>query len=719
MRKLTAVLFIAVILSLLFAPLAQGRFKRLSPYLRAVLARAEGVEKLDLAAFAPAVQVFTAKGVILPPAFPYGGESGEEERIGVLVKVRRPVWGRSFLGLPLGVSTGTILSMRVTLEELLLLATSPDVVYVEPAWKTEPKLDRSLPAIGVDRVHAQSPPVTGEGVIIGALDTGIDYTHLDFRYDGDGDGFEESSRILNIWDQTSGFFGVYYDNEQIESELALGVGLVRQADTDGHGTHVMGIATGDGSSSTAGFVGVAPEAQLIMVKTPFYTSDILAGVDYIFDRAEELGLPAVVNLSLGGHEGPHDGTSLFEQGLDELTQEPGRVIVVSAGNEGDRAIHVTHTLNGNSFTFAVNPSSNSLDLSLWYPGGSQFTLTVVPPTGAPLVVPAGTTGYTSTPSGSAYVENAAAGPNPLNGDNEVVVMLSDLNPGILWTFTVSDAGGGGRFDGWITSSNGGTILGGDTTHTIDEPGNAFRVITVGAFNTKARWDSLSGQQDFSVQYPIGALSYFSSQGPTRDGRQKPEVAAPGAWVAAALSADSSSQGYITHPDGEHTMLIGTSVSAPHVSGVVALMLSIDPHLTADEVKTKLTRTAASDAFTGSVPNPPWGWGKVAANAVIAAVAPPQNQDGEEERPVIEVAENPVHERALFTYEFPPGTATATLRIYNVAGRLLFETALELDRSEYEWNLESDRGEPLGSGLYLYVLLTDVGSSRPGRLVIER
>ncbi len=722
MRKFAAALFFAASLCLIVELFASGGQEQLHPYLRAVLSQTERTGALNLAGLSSFLQVFGADGVILPCLPLFGGVEEKGESIGVLVKVTRPMWGASFLGLPVGVSTGTILCMRVTLEDLFLLAASPDVIYVEPAWRTEPKLDRSLPAIGVDRVHAQSPPVIGEGVIIGAVDTGIDYTHLDFRYDADGDGFEESSRILYIWDQTGGFFGTYYDKAQIESDLALGFdsgeGLVRQADTEGHGTHVMGVAAGDGSSSTAGFVGVAPAAQLIMVKTPFYTSDILAGVDYIFKRAEEHDLPAVVTLSLGGHSGPHDGTSLFEQGLDELVGEPGRAIIVSAGNEGDRSIHVSHTLHGNSSTFSVDPASDSVELSLWYPGGSFFTLTVAPSTGGALVVLAGSTGYTSTASGNIYVDNASAGVNPNNGDKEIMVTLSDLVSGLPLTFTVSDEGGGGRFDGWITSTDGGTILGGDSTHTIDEPGNAERVITVGAFNTKASWPSLSGEQDFLAQYPVGALSYFSSQGPTRDGRQKPELTAPGAWVAAALSADSTSPSYLTHPDGEHTMLLGTSISAPHISGVVALMLSINPQLTARDVRERLITTVASDVFTGSVPNPRWGWGKVAAETVVAAVEPPQD-DGEKEIPVITVGENPVHDHALFTYELPAGITEATLYIYNIAGRPLLKVALAPGANEYEWNLVSDRGDPLGSGLYLYVLITDTGRSRVERLVIKR
>lgn len=719
MRKFVfSLLFFATLFLLVVGALA-GQ-ERLHPSLRELLAWASTTDSFDLATLASRMQIFTAAGMILPSQV-FLVTTGEVEQVGVLVKVSRSVWGKRFLGLPVQISTGTILSMAVSLAELLQLAASPEVIYVEPAWRTSPKLDRSVPAIGADRVHVRTPPVVGRGVIIGAVDTGIDYTHLDFRYDADGDGFEESSRILNIWDQTSGFFGTYYSKAEIESDLAFdfgpGEGIVRQADDDGHGTHVMATAAGDGSSSGAGFVGVAPGAQLIAVKTPFYTSDILAGAAYIFERAEELGLPAVVNLSLGGHDGPHDGTSLFEQGLDELATAAGQVIVVSAGNEGDQFIHVSQTLNGDSSTFAVDPSSDSVDLTLWYPGGSGFTITVAPPSGEPLVVSAGFVGFANSGFGSAYVDNVSSGANPNNGDNEVLVMLSNLLPGNLWTITVRDDTGGGRFDAWITSGDG-AILGGDSASTIDEPGNADRVITVGAFNTKAQWPSLSGEQDYSSQYPIGALSYFSSQGPTRDGRQKPEVAAPGAWVAAALSVDSPSQGYLTHPDQEHTMLAGTSISAPHVSGVAALMLSLNPHLSAEEIRAKLTDTAIRDSFTGSIPNTRFGWGKVDAEAAVAVVQLPPDDDGAQ-RPVIAVAQNPAQDDARFTYDIPDGAISAALRIYSITGRLVFETALTPHASEYVWDLVTNRGKPLANGLYLYVLVTEAGSSETGRLVIER
>ncbi|MCK4411697.1 S8 family serine peptidase, partial [Candidatus Bipolaricaulota bacterium] len=570
-------------------------------------------------------------------------------------------------------------------------------------------LDYSVPAIGADQLHSAVPPLTGEGVIIGSVDTGIDYSHLDFRYDSDGDGIEESSRIFSIWDQTSSSLGAYYGNDEIESDIALGLGpesgQVRQADTNGHGTHLMGIAAGDGSSSDTGLIGVAPDATIVMVKTSFYTSDIISGVRYIFEQAAMLGLPAVVNLSLGGHEGPHDGTSLFEQGLSELAQQYGQTIVVSAGNEGDANIHVGQELHGNSFTFTINPVSPLLELQLWYPGESSFSLTVTPPVGSSLTVDRGN--YASSQAENLYVDNASDGTNPNNGDNEIQVSLIGVTPGSNWSFTITDEGGGGRFDGWIITNTGATILEGDTRCTIDEPGNAYGVITVGSFNTKEL-------PDFPTENGIGEISYFSSRGPTRDGRQKPELTAPGAWIAAALSSNSFREGL---PDPMHTLLRGTSFSAAHVSGVIALMLSYNPQLINEEIRMKLMETSASDAFTGLIPNTSWGYGKANAYEAVTSIYDPE--ESETYSPTVTVSSNPVSNRALFTYTLPEGATQATLQVYNIVGALLFQQEVDPESSQYEWDLIDSLGRLLANGLYLYTIMAEGNSSEIGRLVIIR
>jgi subtilisin family serine protease len=709
------ILFLSIVLAAAFSTHTADASSRLHPELRALLAS----EEVSGTAAPLGVDWFASSDRYQILITPTG-----EARIGVLAKLADPASDASLRGIPVLARAGGILALSVSMADLLALASNEDVVYVEPAWRTEPALDRSVPAIRADDVHTATPPILGEGVVIGIVDTGIDYLHLDFRTDANGDGFEETSRIDSILDQTRGLLGTQYTRAQIESDIAAGLGategIVRSIDRDGHGTHVSSIAAGDGSSSSYGLIGVAPKATLVAVKTTFYTSDILAAVEFIFDRADALGLPAVANLSLGGHEGPHDGTSLFEEGLDRLVDGPGRAIVVSAGNEGNLSIHTSGVLQGGGTSFVVVPDEWEVEVGVWYPGSSAFTITVEPPGGAAVSVPAGvSSGYVTTGVGTVYVDNASGGLNPNNGDHEVFVRLANVNVGDRWRIGVLDQGGGGRFDAWITSPEG-SIESGDSTSTIDEPGNGQRVITVGSFNSKGTWPSLAGPQDFSAQYPLGALSAFSSHGPTRDGRTKPEVCAPGAWICAAGSSDAAAYDYLTHPDDLHVMELGTSMAAPHVSGTIALMFDLDAGLTFEEVRGILISEAAADSSTGSVPNARWGWGELDALAAVEAVEATEPEPPvAPERPEIGLEENPARSEARFVFSTPQGTRTATLRVYTVAGSLVFETSVSPSAGSYEWNLRSDRGETMATGLYLYVLVTDKGSSEVGRLVIAR
>jgi subtilisin family serine protease len=315
------------------------------------------------------------------------------------------------------------------------------------------------------------------------------------------------------------------------------------------------------------------------------------------------------------------------------------------------------------------------------------------------------------------VDNASAGTNPENNANEARITLSALTTGAPWNITIADAAGGGRFDGWITSSDG-AIIGGDSLLTVDEPGNANKVITVGSFNTKAQWASLAGQQDFSSTTQMGALSYFSSLGPTRDGRQNPDIAAPGEWICSTLSVDSPSALYLTNPDGVHTMNLGTSMAAPHVTGVIALMLSVDPQLTTDQIRAVLIDTATQDTFTGSVPNTSWGYGKLNAQDAVAEII---NQVNPliEDVPTIALMENPASTEAKFVYRLLHDTTQARLPVITVAGVSVLDMDLPISGRQYTWNLIDNVGRSLANGLYLYVITTDKGNSVVGRLVITR
>ncbi|MBC7097604.1 S8 family serine peptidase [Candidatus Bipolaricaulota bacterium] len=681
-----------------------------------------GPEKLDplLRLLAPpdSGKVTPPSSEVLSNALQFGA-SGEE--VHVILRTRTPgaAWnlpGFSPSGVFQDFATGT-----VKLQELLPLSDHPEVVYLEAARPLSPMLDVSVSEVGAPSVWAGPPGTRGGGTLIGIVDSGIDPFHLDFRVDRDGDGQEEGSRILFLWDQTlpgdgsSYPYRFDYGRVYTQSELEAGIqaGYIDTTDTMGHGTHVAGIAAGDGSSSAAGYVGVAPEANLILVKTTFYTEAVIDGIAFVFERASELGLPCVVNLSLGGHAGPHDGTSLFEQAIDALVDGPGRAIVVAAGNEAQEKIHVGAEVYSR-IAWHLVAEGPIVAVQLWHGPEAAFKVEVIAPTGERVVAPPGAMIDRGTSAGRVWVDNNYTGtPYPGNGYKEVYITLTEVSLGSTWTLSLEPVFGGGRVDGWVEDSTSGYFLEGDSHMSIAEPGNAHRVITVGAYVTKTSWDSLAGPQH-DEGYTLGELADFSSHGPTRDGRLKPDLVAPGAWIASSLSSAAAEPSWLRLPDGEHFMLRGTSMAAPHVAGACALLFSLSPGLSWDELRDALTSGARADSFTEAVPNYRWGWGKLFLPTAVEETNPTPVQV-----PSLRLLENPVSREARFLYELPQGTGWAELRVYDLAGRLLWGEELSGRVGEAHWPLTTLRGAPLASGLYLAVVTSDRGTSPIVRVVVQR
>jgi subtilisin family serine protease len=254
----------------------------------------------------------------------------------------------------------------------------------------------------------------GAGVVVGVIDSGVDWTHGDFI-----DNVTGNTRIAFYWDQSDTDddktpAGFTYGHEYTAAEIDAGNVKESAEDTDGHGTHVCGTAAGDGSDS--GKMGVAPEATIVFVKFDFdgdRNSDaaIIDGVDYIFQKAAALGMPAVINMSLGTDFGPHDGSTLEERGIDALTG-PGKIVVVAAGNPGSNnwsqklswgfAMHGKGPLGqlsapeDYSFDFEVSDYASHADKDLdgdgeldadyiffdiWYPGNNKCRVQVITPCG--------------------------------------------------------------------------------------------------------------------------------------------------------------------------------------------------------------------------------------------------------------------------------------------------------------------------------------------------
>lgn len=773
----------------------------LSPTLRLLLERnqqelAASGKPLDLAPYATRLEVYSGEkriGIrkrdlkseagISGFSFEVAEESSGHE-LGLLVETSSPASLRAN-GFRVGTVAGEIVTAIAPISRLKELALIPTVEYVQASRRLTPGLNKSIPAIGANKLHGTSPVLRGEGVIAGIVDSGIDYDRKDYRVEKvPGDGIdEETSRIKYLWDQVGNDgnggpgppppdfgYGTEYTGSEIEEDIANGSGaysgLVRESDPLGHGTHVAGIVSGDGSSNPnpevfSTYRGVAPGADIVAVKTTMTTSDIIDGVNYIFTKADQAGKPAVVNLSLGGHYGPHDGTGLFSRALDELTG-PGRIIVAAAGNEGSEFIHAGDTvLSGGSSTvyFEIADLQERLKdaaaITTWYSGESSLTVTVTSPNGHSLSAKSGFTASVVTPDGAIVIDNASAGKYEENGDKELEINLAgqsfgssdNLAPG-TWQMTLSAPSGtsSGRFDSWYYYRYDGESFGtvtGNNRMSIGVPGVAEKVITVGAEITKTSWIGADGgEHDYLTvsDSDTGNIATFSSWGPTRDGRLKPEITAPGFGIASTLSAGYASElmasgnyDMLVTRDERHVMMAGTSMSAPHVSGQVALMLQENPNLTPGEVEERLTGTADSDRYTsvgydpvggsfsravGAVANNTWGYGKLDSDQSARTIGFSLE---ETEKLSVKLGPNPAtsEDNVHVYYQLPDGASDPTFHVYNAAGREVYSSDLPPTEEVFQWSLRGNRGKALANGVYLYLVRADGRTTEVGQLMVER
>ncbi|RME43699.1 MAG: hypothetical protein D6791_14835, partial [Chloroflexi bacterium] len=491
-----------------------------------------------------------------------------------------------------------------------------------------------IPEIRADQVWATTHngiPVKGRGVIVAIVDSGIDWQHGDFK---DAQGH---SRILEIWDQTAqrGTPPAGYDYGNLCTRSQIDQAQCTETDTEGHGTHVAGIAAGNGlSTNPARYVGVAPEADLLVVKDSGRDAGILDAWNYIVSRARALGRPVVINNSFGSHGGAHDGTAALEKAIDQLSGN-GVIFVVAAGNEGNDPIHAAGTLRPGetaniTYTFPEPSPLNVSEADIWYNQADAISTSVIAPGGQTFgPVHKGEIQEFSGPDNTTITIDAS--PWAGNPDNWIWIQIQKPEGQQLsgnWAFVLhgDNITAGGRWDAWLATGQGagsGTeyfTTNVDPHMTVGEPGTAHKAITVASYTTKACWPSVEGDRCFDPEPTLGAISDFSSIGPTRDGREKPDLAAPGEAITAAFSRDARSEFSPARvdPDNVHLSIQGTSMAAPHVAGTIALMLQVNPALNAMAALNILRQTARTDGFTGSVWNANWGTGKLDAKAAVDA-----------------------------------------------------------------------------------------------------
>lgn len=546
---------------------------------------------------------------------------------------------------------GNIYTARMRREEISRLRTVVGLKSARLARYTKPNLNVSRVDVNAlaEQSPTGSPPVyngrAGRNMIIGDVDTGIDFTRSDFA---DSLG---KTRVLFIWDQTDaigpGPAGFGYGSEWTKTQIDNTPGSVRQTDSNGHGTAVGGVLVGNGSLTGCvqpayRYVGIAPLAQIIEVKTDFSDAGIIDGVNYIFQKAAALGKDAVVNLSLGSQFGPHDGSDTFPQAISALTG-PGKIVVASAGNDQEDQIHgkitTTSTVAGTDKVTILVPSYSAnagtfndyFLVTGWYDPASSYTIRVRAPNGTDsLSCGFGANKDKNTVSGKIFIANQSATfgyAGTATGHQfeiEVYDSLAARRPAVgTWTIDIVSNGAanvGKRVDTWIYASQLGaagalpaTLIGLDNTTLVGSPADGDSVFAVAAHATKSSWFSCAqnGTCAYTTPPTLGAIASFSCVGPRRDGVLKPEISAPGFGVATTHSAQAGAIGTCGDvDDGVHEVQAGTSFSAPHVAAAASLFLSAYPGSSPSRVKKALEAHARSDGFTGAVPNNTWGYGKL-------------------------------------------------------------------------------------------------------------
>ncbi|MFZ4621897.1 MAG: S8 family serine peptidase, partial [Bacteroidota bacterium] len=544
----------------------------------------------------------------------------------------------------------TLLTARVTAEQILQLSNTRGVSFIEGSKMSEVKLDKSRVEMKVDKVHsgvATGSALKGKGIIVGVIDSGIDWKHQDFRKDSD----TTKTRILFLWDQTderTGVgpatfnYGAEYTSAQINDELdGTPAGKVLEDDSNGHGTHVAGIAAGDGSTSAGLYTGVAPEADLIIVKGGnggFTSTNVINGIAYIRQKSEALGKPFVINMSLGGHGGAHDGTDAQEVVVDEeLNGKTGRQIVMAAGNEGSDQIHAndiqlmgdqkTITVTVPAYTPQAGAENDIVYISMWHQFGDAFTISVKMPNNTVVTAKPWKKVSASNAAGYCEVANSQGAVNS-KGAIESTISIGDSaenQPPMTgdWVITVKidTYKVNGVFDMWIA---GATIpeaqftSGHSMSKLVGIPATAELGITVGSYVTKWQWTATDGNTySYNGTSRLNDFSTFSSMGPTRDGRQKPDVCAPGQAIAAPRSSLKVTPAHeLIGAGGKYVIEQGTSMATPQVAGLIALMLQYQPTLTAEKIRSTLNTTSRKDSFTGASASDQWGSGKVDAVAAL-------------------------------------------------------------------------------------------------------
>ena len=495
------------------------------------------------------------------------------------------------------------------------LTQIPEIEYIEKPKRLFFQVANGRRVSCIDSVQQDTRlSLYGQGILVAIIDSGIEYENADFRNE---DG---TTRILALWDQSlapgegrvppKGYaVGAEYTSGQINEALGRSTlddrrQIVPSQDTSGHGTAVAGVAAGNGRNSSGQYAGAAPKSNLLVVKlgNPVKdgfprTTELMQGIDYVVRKALELRMPVAVNISFGNTYGSHDGSSLLERFIDDISNIWKSCICIGSGNEAASAGHTSGIMRMGReeiIQLAVQSSQPAISIQIWKEYTDIVDISLMTPAGVTIGPIQEILGPQRFSVGQTEILLYYGEPSPYSTAQEIFIDMLPKETYVasgVWRLILNPRKVvSGAYELWLPSENvlnqgTGFLFPTDQT-TLTIPSTAGRVVTVGAYNALTF-----------------AYADFSGRGYTRGANLvKPDIVAPGVDVTAAAIG------------GGYAQFTGTSFAVPFVTGGAALMMewgivrNNDPYLYGEKVKAYLRRGARALPGFAEYPNPQVGYG---------------------------------------------------------------------------------------------------------------